>query len=50
MVTEVNYEGIELPVNIFWDSTDETKLIPGEYTVDVFVDGSNIGTTTFELK
>jgi hypothetical protein len=47
---EVNYEGNELPVNIFWDNTDEPKLIAGEYTVDVFVDGSNIGTTTFELK
>jgi hypothetical protein len=49
-VREVNYEGDELPVNIYWDNTGEPELIVGQYTVDVFVDGSNIGTTTFELK
>ncbi len=47
---EVTYEGNSLPVNIFWDNTGEPELIPGTYTVDVFVDGNNIGTTTFELK
>jgi hypothetical protein len=49
-VREVNYEGDELPVNIYWDNTGEPELIVGQYTVDVFVDGSNIGTTTFDLK
>jgi FtsZ-binding cell division protein ZapB len=49
-VREVNYEGNELPVNIFWDNAGEPELMPGQYTVDVFVDENNIGTTTFELK
>lgn len=49
-VREVNYEGNELPVNIFWDNAGESGLMMGQYTVDVFVDGNNIGTTTFELK
>ncbi|MHA7110730.1 hypothetical protein [Sunxiuqinia elliptica] len=47
---EVTYEGNDLPVNIFWDNNGEQALIPGEYTVDVFADGSNIGTTKFSFK
>jgi len=49
-VREVIYEGKELPVNIYWDNTNEPELMAGEYTVDIFVDGNNIGTTTFELQ
>ncbi len=47
---EINYEGNELPVNIYWDNTGHEPLIPGTYTIDVFADGYNIGTTTFLLK
>ncbi|MCD6354484.1 MAG: hypothetical protein J7L95_02950 [Prolixibacteraceae bacterium] len=47
---EVNYEGQELPVAIFWDNTTEPELMPGQYTVDIFADGNNIGTTTFSIK
>lgn len=47
---EVNYEGKELPVNIFWDNTGEPELMAGEYLVDIFIDGNNIGETSFELK
>jgi FtsZ-binding cell division protein ZapB len=46
---EVTYEGNALPVNIYWDNAGEAFL-PGEYTVDVFADGNNIGTTTFTMK
>ena len=46
---EVTYEGNALPVNIFWDN-EGTEFSPGEYTVDVFADGNNIGTTTFMMK
>lgn len=46
---EVTYEGNALPVNIFWDN-EGAAFIPGEYTIDVFADGNNIGTTTFTLK
>lgn len=47
---EVTYEGQELPVNIFWDNTNEPPFEIGEYTIDIFVDGFNIGTTTVEFK
>ncbi|HBL74473.1 MAG: hypothetical protein A2W90_20330 [Bacteroidetes bacterium GWF2_42_66] len=46
----VTYEGEELPVNIFWDNTNQPMFQIGEYTIDVFVDGFNVGTTTVEFK
>ena len=46
---EVTYEGNALPVNIFWDNQGQ-EFLPGEYTVDVFADGNNIGTTKFMMK
>ncbi|MBN1767545.1 MAG: hypothetical protein JXR50_11580 [Prolixibacteraceae bacterium] len=46
---EVNYEGMELPINIYWDNTNKEQLLPGTYTVDVFADGYNIGTTSFVM-
>lgn len=47
---EVNYEGQELPVAIFWDNTTEPQLMLGVYTVNLFADGNEIGETTFEIK
>lgn len=47
---DVEYEGNDIPVSIYWDNASESPLIPGKYTVDVFADGRNIGTTTFEVK
>ncbi len=47
---EVVYEGHDLPVAIFWDNTDEADFMPGKYTVDLFADGHNIGTTSVELR
>ena len=46
---EVTYEGNSLPVNIFWDN-EGAEFLPGEYTVDIFADGNNIGTTIFSMK
>jgi len=46
---EVTYEGNTLPVNIFWDN-EGLEFLAGEYTVDVFADGNNIGTTKFVMK
>jgi len=46
---EVTYEGNSLPVNIFWNN-EGAPFMPGEYTVDVFADGNNIGTTKFVMK
>jgi FtsZ-binding cell division protein ZapB len=47
---EVNYEGLDLPVNIFWDNKGESELMTGTYTIDLFADGNNIGTTTIEFR
>ena len=47
---EVNYEGLDLPVNIFWDNKGESELMTGTYTIDLFADGNNIGTTSIEFK
>ncbi len=47
---EVTYEGNELPVNIFWDNVGEEPFMLGEYSIDIFVDGNNIGTTSFSFK
>jgi FtsZ-binding cell division protein ZapB len=47
---EVVYEGHDLPVAIFWDNSNEPALMPGNYTIDLFADGNNIGTTTLSLR
>jgi len=47
---EVEYEGGELPVSIYWDNSKESQLVGGKYSVDVFADGRNIGNTTFDVK
>jgi len=47
---EVEYEGMDLPVSIYWDNTGESPFIQGQYTIDIFADGSNIGTTSLEVK
>jgi hypothetical protein len=49
-VREVNYEGNDLPVAIYWDNQGEKVLIAGEYTIDIFADGNHIGTSKFSLK
>lgn len=46
----VNYEGQDLPVAIFWDNTNEPELMPGNYTVDLFADGNIIGETSFAIQ
>lgn len=46
---EVTYEGNALPVNIFWDNAG-APFMEGEYTVDIFADGNNIGTAKFFMK
>lgn len=45
----VEYEGTELPVNIYY-TPSKGDLMRGTYTVNVFADGNNIGTTKFLLK
>lgn len=45
---EVEYTGEELPVTVYWDIAE--SLSAGEYRVDIFGDGQNIGTTTFSMR
>ena len=45
---EVEYTGEELPVTVYWDITE--SLSAGEYRVDIFADGQNIGTSTFSMR
>ena len=47
---EVEYEGMDLPVSIYWDNTGQPALIPGQYTIDLFADGNNIGTTSLDVR
>lgn len=47
---EVNYEGQDLPVAIYWDNINEPQLMTGVYTINIFADGNEIGETTFEIK
>ncbi|MFV0553751.1 MAG: hypothetical protein ACK5LR_03515 [Mangrovibacterium sp.] len=47
---EVTYEGNELPLNIYWNNEGFEPFMEGNYTIDVFADGDNIGTTTFSFK
>jgi FtsZ-binding cell division protein ZapB len=46
---EVNYEGNDLPIAIYWDNEGQ-PFMPGNYTIDLFADGNNIGTTRLELR
>ena len=47
---EVEYEGMDLPVSIYWDNSGQPALIPGHYTIDLFADGNNIGTAGLEVR
>ena len=47
---EVEYEGMDLPVSIYWDNSGQPALIPGQYTIDLFADGINIGTTSLDVR
>ena len=45
---DIEYEGNELEVSIFWDN--DGSLIKGEYTLDLFSEGIHIGNSSFILK
>lgn len=47
---QVTYEGNELPVNIYWDNAGFDPFMTGDYTIDIFADGNNIGTTSFSFR
>jgi hypothetical protein len=45
---EVEYLNKDLDMCIFW--TNDGSLIPGKYSVYLYLEGHNIGETTFLLK
>lgn len=45
---KIYYKGENMNVCIYWTAEDEQAV--GKYTVNIFVDGYDIGETTFELK
>ena len=47
---EINYEGLELPVAIYWDNANEPDLMPGDYVINLFADGNEIGEVTLSLR
>ena len=44
------YEGKDLPVAIFWDNAGESAFKTGEYVINLFADGNEIGETTLLIK
>lgn len=48
IMKDVEYTGEELPVTVYWDIAE--SLSAGEYRVDIFCDGQDIGTTTFSMR
>lgn len=44
----VEYANDELPVTIYWDVN--TTLTPGDYTVEVFADGSRLASRHFQMN
>ncbi|MFA6126232.1 MAG: hypothetical protein WC699_02910 [Bacteroidales bacterium] len=46
---EVEYEGASLEVCIFYEATPE-EIVPGTYYIDLYLEGGQIGTTSFSLK
>ena len=45
---QLEYENKDIEMCIYWDNT--SSLIPGTYTVYVYSEGYEIGSTTFALK
>lgn len=45
---EIDYQNKTVNMCMFWKNDEE--LIVGKYLVDIFIDGAQIGSTTFELK
>ncbi len=46
---EVEYEGASLEVCIFYE-TGPDEIVPGTYYIDLYMEGVQIGTTSFSLK
>lgn len=49
-VRQIEYDGNTTKAIIYFENGEEGKLLEGTYRVDIFCDGSMIGTTTASLK
>ena len=47
---DVEYDNKDTDVCVYWTNKSGEVLVPGTYYADIFVEGKNIGTTTFKLK
>ena len=47
---EIEYKNKDTNVCIYWTNKNDEKLLKGTYFADIFIDGENVGTTTFKLK
>lgn len=45
---DIEYTGEEQAVTVYWDINE--ALSAGRYRIDIFADGQNIGTSTFDMK
>ena len=45
---DVEYENVDVDMCIYW--TNDGQLIPGSYSVTLYSDGNDIGSSTFALK
>jgi hypothetical protein len=45
---QIEYNGLDTDVCIYWNS--DTQMIPGRYEMNIFIDGTDIGQTSIELK
>ena len=46
---EIQYDGVDIPVCIYYDLEGE-DILPGTYYVDLYMDEEHVGTTSFSLK
>lgn len=44
----ITYENEDLPVSLFW--ANDGEIVPGEHTVELYVEGKIIGASSFMLK
>ncbi len=47
---EIEYNNKDTNMCIYWTNESGERLLKGTYYADIFIDGKNVGTTTFKLR
>ncbi len=47
---EIEYKNKDTKVCVYWTNEDNERLMKGTYYADIFINGKNVGTSTFSLK